>query len=435
MPTPSVISDKDPRSDAVSHARDGRRPLWRALGPGLITGASDDDPSGIATHSLAGAQFGYALLWTIPVTYPLMVAIQEISARIGRVTGRGLAANLRDQYGAPVCAVIIGLLLIANVVNLGADISAMGAAVHLVLGVPAPVAALTLTTLSLALQIFVPYHDYVRVLRFLTLVLFSYVAVLFFVDVDWHHALRGLLVPHIALERDYMTMLCAVFGTTISPYLFFWQASEEAEEEEDDPDARPLRDAPERAADEFRRIDVDTAIGMAFSNGIALFIMLATAATLNANGIHHVDSAAQAAEALRPLAGERAFLLFAIGIVGTALLALPVLAGSLAYALGELGRQAVGLEKSTREAPVFYAVLAAATLAGLTLSVFELNPIRALFVAAVVNGLVSVPVMALMMLLSNNSTLMGGFALPRWLFILGWSATGAMLVMSAGLLL
>jgi NRAMP (natural resistance-associated macrophage protein)-like metal ion transporter len=412
-----------------------RRSIWQSLGPGVITGASDDDPSGIATHSQAGAGFGYGLLWTIPVTYPMMVAIQQVSARIGRVTGRGLAANLREHYGPTVCGSVVGLLLLANVINLGADIAAMGAAVQMVFGGKALLHAAALTGLSLGLQIFIPYSRYVRVLRFLTLALFAYVAVIFFVDVDWWRALRGFWLPQLRLSSDQLTMVCAIFGTTISPYLFFWQASEEAEEEEDDPEARPLAETPELAGAEFRRIHIDTLVGMAFSNGVALFIMLATAATLNAHGITHIETATEAAEALRPLAGDGAFLLFALGIIGTGLLAIPVLAGSAAFAVGELAQRPTGLERKPGEARFFYGMLAATTLVGFALNLIDVNPIAALFWAAVINGVVSVPVMAMMMLMSMNRAVMGAFTLPRWLLVLGWLSTALMAAAALGLLL
>lgn len=408
--------------------------LLRALGPGVITGASDDDPSGIATHSQAGAQFGYALLWTIPVTYPLMLAIQEVSARIGRVTGRGLASNLREHYSPTLCGALVLLLIVANVINLGADIAAMGAAAAMVTGMPALPAAGLLAALSLLLQTFVPYSRYVKYLRYLTLALFAYVGVVFYIDLDWDAALRGL-VPQARFDREYLTMICAIFGTTISPYLFFWQASEEAEEEEDDPDASPLRDTPQFAGTEFHRIDVDTAVGMAFSNGVALFIMLATAATLHANGIFEIETAAQAAEALRPLAGEGAFVLFALGIIGTGLLALPVLSGSLAFAVGEWLQAPVGLEKRPAEAPLFYGVLALAMTVSFILTLFDFNPMRALFWAAVINGVISVPVMIMMMVMAQNPRVMGALTLPVWLRVLGWLASAMMLVAACGLLL
>ena len=405
----------------------------KSLGPGLITGASDDDPSGIATYSQAGARYGFALLWTMVVSYPLMFGIQEVSARIGRVTGKGIAGNLREHYPPYLGFAIVSLLLGANVINLAADIAAMGEAVKLLLGGPALLYAGILTALSLGLQIFIPYKKYVSILRYLTLALFSYVAVVFLVNVDWLAALKNTVVPEIHLETDYLTMIVAVLGTTISPYLFFWEASEEAEEEEDNILSRPLNDAPEQAKSEFHRIDVDNLVGMGFSNIVAIFIMLATAATLHSSGILHIETATQAAEALRPLAGNSSFLLFALGIVGTGLLAIPVLAGSVGFAVGELAKAPIGLDKKPHEAKLFYGVIALATLIGFGLNILDVNPIAALVYAAVINGVVAVPLMILMMFMARNKKVMGAFTLPRWLYVLGWIATLVMLLAALGL--
>src|SRR5258708_4459704 len=312
-----------------------RRPLLQVLGPGLITGASDDDPSGIATYSQAGAQFGFGLTWVMLFSWPLMCAIQEISARIGRVTGRGIAGNLRRHYPAPVVYSIVLLLLVANVINLGADLGAMGAALQLLIGGPQLVYVAVFGLLTVLLEVFSRYSRYVAILKWLTLSLFAYVGVVFVVKMPWGEVAKSLVVPQISLTAAYMTVVVAILGTTISPYLFFWQAAEEVEEVKERPDAKPLERAPEQAPEELRRIRIDTYVGMGFSNAVALFIILTTAATLHAHGVTAIQTSAQAAEALRPTAAKLAFTIFAVAIVGTGFLAIPVLAGSAAYALGE----------------------------------------------------------------------------------------------------
>ncbi len=396
---------------------------WKWLGPGIVTGASDDDPSGIATYSQVGAQYGFGLLWTMPFTYPMMAAIQEICARLGRVTGRGIAGNLSRHAPRPFVIAIVGLMLVANVINLGADISGMGAAMQLLFGGPALVYAIVLTLLSLGLQVVLPYTRYVRVLKWLCLALFAYVLTVFAVHVPWRLALQRTFLPVLKFDRASMLALTAVLGTTISPYLFFWQASEEAEEEEVDPAARPLTEAPQQAKVAFARIRLDTYSGMAFSNLVAWFIILTTAATLHAHGATGVQSAADAARALQPLAGRYASLLFTIGIVGTGLLAIPILAGSAAYAIGEAMRWPVGLERKPKDAAAFYGVLVIAVLLGLGLNLIRLDPMRALFLSAVVNGMLAAPVMIAILLLSMNRAVMGEFR-PSWpMLALGWIAT------------
>ncbi len=322
--------------EAQEAVKQPERPkLLEIMGPGLITGASDDDPSGIATYSQVGAQFGYGLGWTLLLTYPLMAAIQQISADIGRVTGAGLAGNLRTHYPRWLLYGIVALLLVANIINLGADLGAMGAALQLLVGGPTLAYVLLFGVISAVLEVFVRYSRYVSVLKWLCLSLFAYVATVFVVDVPWLEVGRQLILPNITLNAAYITAVVAVFGTTISPYLFFWQAEEEVEDEKERLGARPLIVAPEQAPAELQRIRIDTYIGMAFSNIIALFIILTTAATLNAHGITDIQTSSQAAEALRPIAGRFAFTVFAAGIIGTGFLALPVLAGSAAYAVGE----------------------------------------------------------------------------------------------------
>ncbi len=400
-------------------------PWFRRLGPGLITGAADDDPSGIATYSQAGAQFGVNMLWTVVLTFPLMVAIQGICARIGRVTGEGLAATMAHLLPRPVVHAIVILLFIANTVNIGADIAAMGAAAHLVSGGPPTLFAVALAALSLVLQVFVPYHRYVHVLKWLTLALFAYVGVLFAVEIDWRAVARATVWPQLGWSTGAFTIVVAVFGTTISPYLFFWQSAEEVEDEKL-AGSGALIDHPEDAPDELARIRTDTYVGMAFSNLIAFFIMLTTAMTLNRAGVTDIETSAQAAEALRPIAGEFAFLLFSLGIIGTGLLALPVLAGSAAYAIGELRGWRIGLEQKPRNAKAFYGTISLAMALGLFMLFLPLDPIKALFWSAVLNGLIAVPLMVATMCVVSSRRLLGRFVAPRGQRIMGWLATAAM---------
>ncbi len=408
--------------------------FWQKLGPGLITGASDDDPSGIGTYSQVGAQFGYAMLWTMLFSYPLMSAIQEISARIGRVTGQGIAGNMRQYYPRWLTYIIAGLLVVANVINLGADIGAMGSALKLLIGGSALVYSALFILTSVLLQVFVPYGKYVNLLKWLTLVLFAYVGTVFVVRVPWAEALRGTFFPAIEFKADYFAGLIAVLGTTISPYLFFWQASEEVEEILSNPEEDALKQSPRQAREQIGRIKADTYLGMGFSNLIAFFIILTAAVTLHAPGKTDIASAAQAAEALRPVAGNFAFLLFTLGIVGTGLLALPVLAGSAAYAVsGALNWRRASLERKASQAKRFYSVLAISTLIGLGLNFTPIDPIKALFWAAVINGVLAGPVMIVIMLMATNPRVMGQFTLSRRLRITGWLATVVMLVAAGGL--
>ena len=405
----------------------GWRRLLHVLGPGLITGASDDDPSGIATYSQAGAQFGYGLTWVMLFTWPLMAAIQEISARIGRVTGEGIAANLREHYPPWLLRGIIGLLLVANFINLGADLGAMADAVRLLIGGPTGVYVVLFAALCAVLEIYSSYQRYVKILKWMTLSLFAYVAVALAVDVPWGTVAYSTVVPHLAWQREYIVVIVAVLGTTISPYLFFWQASEEAEDERVNPDEHPLREAPEEAPEQIRRIEIDTYVGMGLSNLIAFFIIVTTAATLNANGITDVQSSEQAAEALRPIAGNFAFFVFALGIVGTGLLAIPVLAGSAAYALAEAMGWNAGLSRQPQDARRFYATIVAGTLIGVAVNFLHIDPMKLLFWTAVINGVVAVPLMVLMMLMTMRRDVMGQFTLPRPLMVIGWVTTLAMI--------
>jgi NRAMP (natural resistance-associated macrophage protein)-like metal ion transporter len=410
-----------------------KRGLLETLGPGLVTGASDDDPSGIATYSQVGAQFGYGMLWTMLFSYPLMCGIQEISGVIGRVTGRGIAGNLRKYYPRPLLYGIVLLVLVANVINLGADVGAMGAAVTLLVGGPALVFAALFAILSVSLETFLPYDKYARVLKWMCVVLFAYVATVFVVHVPWGQALKATVLPHITLKADFITSIVAVLGTTISPYLFFWQAEEEVEAERANPKDQPLRKDPKEAPVELHRIRVDTYTGMAFSNLVAFFIILTAAVALHAHGITDIQTSTQAAAALKPIAGKFAFLLFALGIIGTGLLALPVLAGSAAYAVGEALHWRVGLNRTPKRAKGFYGVIAIATVLGLGLNLLHIDPIKALYWSAVLNGVVAVPIMVLMMLMSQNSKVMGQFTLNPRQKVLGWLATTAMFAAAVGL--
>jgi NRAMP (natural resistance-associated macrophage protein)-like metal ion transporter len=400
--------------------------LFQVLGPGLITGASDDDPSGIATYSQVGAQFGYGLAWTLLFSYPLMVAIQEISARIGRVTGYGIAGNLRRHYPGWLSGGIVMLLLIANVINLGADLGAMAAALRLLIAGPALLYVCLFGLFSVGLAIFTGYARYVMVLRWLCLSLFSYVICAFVVDVPWLSVGWAVVRPPVTLEPDYVMAVVAVLGTTISPYLFFWQAGQEVEDDKARDGSRPLIRAPRQARGEFARIRLDTIVGMAISNLIAFFIVVTTAATLNAHGVTDIQTSAQAAEALRGIAGRFTFVVFAAGIIGTGLLTLPVLSGSAAYAVGELFGWHVGLARQPHRAKAFYAVIAAATVIGAGLNFTAIDPIKALYWSAVLNGVVAVPVMTVMMHLSMRPTIMARYTLPSFLRIVGWVATLAM---------
>jgi len=404
------------------------------LGPGLVTGAADDDPSGIATYSQAGARFGFGLLWTVFLTTPFMIAIQLVSAHIGRVTGNGIVANVKAFYPRPVLVVLLGLLVAANTINIAADIAAMGEALYLVIGGLKHEHALLLGGVSVVLQVFVPYRRYAPILKVLTLVLFLYVATAFTVEIPWSQALFKTVWPTIALDRNYLLTVVAVLGTTISPYLFFWQASQEVEEMRSGRRLRPLKALTHGGRPELDRMAVDTTVGMIFSNVIAYFIMLTTAATLHAKGVTEIETAAQAAEALRPIAGELTFLLFALGIIGTGLLAVPVLAGSAAYAVAEALGWKSTLEARPSQAAGFYAIIAAATLIGIAMSFSPIDPIQMLFWTAVINGVVAVPVMLVMMLVATNPSVMGRFVVRSGLAVGGWAATGLMGVTLAALL-
>ncbi|MGJ4884756.1 MULTISPECIES: divalent metal cation transporter [unclassified Bradyrhizobium] len=414
-----------------------KRSLWsvfRLLGPGLVTGAADDDPSGIATYSQAGAQFGYGLLWTVFLTAPFMIAIQLVSARIGRVTGKGLAANITALAPRGIVFGLVALLVGANTFNIAADIAAMAESLSLVIGGLNHEHALIFAAGSTLLQVFLPYRRYAPFIKVLTLSLFAYVATALMVKVPWSTALLAAVWPSFSTEANYLLTVVAVLGTTISPYLFFWQASQEVEEMNQGKVDRPLRELSKKDHPDLRRIRIDTTIGMIFSNAIAFFIIVTTATVLHAHGITRIDSATQAAEALRPLAGDFTFLLFALGIIGTGMLAIPVLAGSAAYAVAEIFGWHATLEAKPDEAVGFYSIIAAATIIGFGLGFTGIDPIHMLVWSAVLNGIAAVPIMAMMMVIVSNPRLMGRFRGRTWLIALGWMGTGIMAIAVLALL-
>jgi NRAMP (natural resistance-associated macrophage protein)-like metal ion transporter len=404
-----------------------RKSFLARLGPGLITGAADDDPSGIGTYSQIGAQFGFGLSWSLFFSLPFMTVIQDVAAQIGSVTGRGIAANLRRHYPKPLLWGAVLLLLFANVINLGADLSAMGAAIQMLLGGEVMAYTIGFGIVCVLLETFLNYRQSAAVLKFTTLSLFAYVAVVFTVHLPWGEALRSLLIPHIEWTTAFATGLVAILGTTISPYLFFWQAAQEIEEERRT-HCKPLHNTPGKAAAEIARIRQETLVGMTFSNIVAVFIVFAAAATLHVHGVTTIETAAQAAQALEPVAGRFAFVLFAVGIIGTGMLAVPVLAGSAAYAVSEMLGRSPSLDSKPREARLFYGVIAATTLAGALLQYVGLNPVRALYWSAVINGVLAAPLMVMMMLIVRNPRAMGKLVAGPVQTGLGWSATAVMAV-------
>jgi NRAMP (natural resistance-associated macrophage protein)-like metal ion transporter len=418
-----ALIEKEPTAIPAAARKPG---ILSVLGPGLIAGAADDDPSGIGTYSQAGAQLGFGISWSMLLCYPLMVAIQEISALIGRTTGEGIAGNVRRHYPARLLYTVVLLLFLANAINIGADLAAMADALKMLIGGWLLLYVVLFGVVCVVAQVLMRYPLYVSILKWTTLSLFAYVAALLTVKVPWGEALHGLFVPHIEPTSDFVTTLVALLGTTISPYLFFWQASEEAEDERIDPDESPLIEAPEQAPAAIRRIRLDTLVGMAFSNVIAIAIIIITATTLHANGVTDIETSSQAAEALRPIAGKFAFEIFALGIIGTGMLAVPVLAGSSAYAVGEMLHWKVGLARLAKDAPGFYGVLSIATLIGIGLNMTPIDPIKALYWSAVVNGVVAVPVMVITMFMVANRKVMGDFRIHGGLWALGGVSTVAM---------
>ena len=423
-----------PDSAAEPHHVSGLRARWERIknhplvrvGPGLITGVADDDPSGIATYSQAGAQFGFNMLWTMPLAFPLMAAIQSMCARIGRVTGKGLAANIKAAFPKPVLLCVVVLLLVANTLNIAADVAAMGEVTQLVTGLDRHLMTVVFVFTTLLLQVFVPYHRYVFYLKWLTVSLLAYAAVLFTVHVPWGEVAQRTVWPKFTPNATAAAVIVGVFGTTISPYLFFWQASEEVEDMQATPAARPLvRDA-RASVPELRRIRWDTWTGMFYSDLAAFFIILATAVTLHATGTADINTAAQAASALRPLAGNFAYLLFALGILGVGLIGVPVLAGSAGYALAEAMGWASGLERKATDARGFYGVIAVSVLAGLVIQYLPISPMKALFWSAIINGIVAVPLMVVIILLVSKKSVMGKFTAGRPIIVLGWITTAVM---------
>ena len=433
LPTPASDGSDTRSAQASAPAAKKKKGLGALIGPGLLTGASDDDPSGIGTYAQVGAQFGFGMLWTMLFTYPLMVAAQLVCARIGRVTGMGLAGNLREHYPRWALYPLVLLLLVANTINIGADLGAMGEGIHLLLPGHAAWYTVGFGVISAVLEVMVPYHRYVRVLKWLTLALLAYVATAFVVEIPWGRVARETFLPSLSFGKDYVTAIVAIFGTTISPYMFFWQASQEVEELDACAEEHALRDAPQQASAQLHRIGVDTYVGMGASNLVGFFIVLTTAATLHAHGVHDIQSAAQTAEALKPVAGPFAFALFALGVVGTGLLAVPVLAGSAAYAVGETMQWRTGLERKPARARGFYAVIAVATLAGTAMNFVHVNPIKALFWTAVINGVIAVPMLAAIMVLASRRSAMGRFAISGGLRAMGWLTTAAMAACVVGM--
>ncbi len=396
------------------------------IGPGLITGVADDDPSGIATYSQAGAQFGLNMLWTMPLAFPLMAAIQSMCARIGRVTGKGLAANIKTTFPPFVLQGVVLLLLIANTLNIAADVAAMGEVAELITGFNRHIMTAGFVFGTLILQIFVPYHRYVKLLKWLTISLLAYAAVLFTIHVPWSEVLQRTVWPQFTLDADAAAVIVGVFGTTISPYLFFWQASEEVEDMHSKKGAVALVSNASMAGEELRRIRWDTWSGMLYSDLTAYFIILATAVTLNVSGVTDINTAGQAASALRPLAGDFAFILFAVGILGVGLIGVPVLAGSGAYALSEAMGWNSGLENKAHDARGFYSIIAVSVLLGLVIQYTPISPMKALFWSAVINGVIAVPLMVVIIMLVSKKSVMGNFTASRPIIILGWIAVAVM---------
>jgi NRAMP (natural resistance-associated macrophage protein)-like metal ion transporter len=427
MEASEIVGSEPPRASRIRALlkRLEEHPLAR-VGPGLITGVADDDPSGIATYSQAGAQFGLNMLWTMPLCFPLMAAIQSICARIGRVTGKGLAANIKEAFPPIVLKGVVLLLVVANTLNIAADVAAMGETAELVTGFDRHLMTVFFVFGTVVLQIFVPYHRYVFFLKWLTLSLLAYVAVLFTVHVPWGEVALRTFLPNFTPNADAATVVVGIFGTTISPYLFFWQASEEIEDMQREKGAQPLVRDQSAAGRELRRIGWDTWSGMFYSDIVAYFIILATGVTLNVNGITDIETAAQAASALRPLAGDFAYLLFALGILGVGLIGVPVLAGSAAYAVSEAMGWKWGLERKAIDARGFYGVIAFSVLVALVIQYSPINPMKALFWSAVINGVVAVPLMAVINILASRKSVMGDFTASRPIIVLSWIATAVM---------
>lgn len=398
-------------------------PWYRRLGPGLTAGAADDDPSGIATYTQAGAQVGTSMLWALLLTLPLMIAIQLVSARLGRVSGAGVVANIRRHHSPVLAYAFVALVTLANIINVGADVAAMGDSARLLLGGSTAWYACAFALVTLALQVWIPYRRYARYLQWMALSLLAYVATAFVVKVDWAHALHDTVVPRLHWSQDYVMTLLAVFGTTISPYLFVWQAAGEVEETRLAEGEAPLKKAPGQAVQQLARIRFDTTVGMAASAAIAFCIMLTAAHALHTHGITQIQTCAQAAQALKPVAGRFAEALFALGVIGTGLLAVPVLAGSATYAAAEAFHWRSSLEDVPRRAPRFYLFLALVMLAATTVVFLPIEPFRLLYWAAVLNGVAATPVMVMLQLMARRRAVMGPFGSSALLHGTAWAAT------------
>jgi len=397
------------------------------LGPGLITGASDDDPSGIGTYSQAGAALGYSTLWTAIVTLPLMVVVQHVCAKIGMVSGRGLAGVLRRYYSKKLLYPVVIGLVIANTINAGADISAIAAAINMFVPIPISAMVIPIAVAIVVLQVWGSYRLIMKVFKWLTLSLFAYVIAAFLAKPDWYEVARATLIPQITFSSEYITTIVAIMGTTISPYLFFWEASEEVEEEKSE--GRTHLTERKGATDaEIKKEKIDTIVGMVFCNVVFYFVILAAGATLHVSGKTDIQSATDAAQALRPLAGDLATVLFAIGLIGAGLLAVPVLTGSAAYAVAETFGWPSGLDEKPRHAKKFYGVIAVSTLVGVGIDFLGINPIKALFWTAVINGVVAPPLLVVVMLVANNKRVMGDRTNGHFTNMIGWLAA---LIMSA----
>ncbi len=433
---PAVMLDKSvtaggqiiktlPGGDAITK---GKR-YWHMLGPGLTTGASDDDPSGIATYSQTGAQYGFQLLWLSAWTFPLMGVVQEMCARIGLVTGRGLAGNIKVFFPRKVLYTCTILLFIANTINIGADIGAMAKAAQLLKpDLSFSYLVIGFTLLSLMLQIFTPYVRYARYLKWLALVLLSYVAAALLAKLDWSTVLSSAVQPSIEFSQDQILLICAILGTTISPYLFFWQTSSEVEEKISQGKTTVLQRKTGVTKNDMRSMRIDVWSGMFLSNLVMFFIIAACGGILHANGITNIESASQAAEALRPFAGDATFFLFAIGIIGTGLLAIPVLAGSSSYALAESFGWKEGLNRKLGQAYAFYGVIIISMLVGLAINFLNIDPFKALIYAAVANGIVAPVILLLIVLIASNRKVMGHWTNSKHTSLIGWSTVAVMTV-------
>ncbi len=437
--TKTKSSDKKPDNSPDGDARGGKARVspWKilaVLGPGVITGAADDDPSGISTYSVAGAAYGYATLWIALLTFPLMSAVQLMCARLGMVTGRGLAAEVRDNYPRWVLWGACSILVVANVINIGADLGGMAEATQLVTGIRPQVWIPLYALLILGMLIWTSYKVIAQIFKWMTLVLFAYVLTSFFAHVDWKQALVVTLVPHLEWSRGFLAVLVGILGTTISPYLFFWQAAEEVEEDE----AKGKTTVAQRkgaTAKELRDARTDTVIGMFFSNFIMYFIILTTGATLHAHGQTSITTAKEAAEALRPLAGDGAYLLFTLGLIGTGMLGVPVLVGSSAYAVAEGANWRGSMSDRPKKARAFYGVMAVAMVLGLALNYLGLNAVKMLFWSAVINGLLAPPLILLVILLTSSHKVMGEHVNSPVLVTLGWATFVVMTAAAAGMLI